>query len=783
MQSIAPYVCRRLRIACTTRLLLLLLALPAAVHAQFTCTTNNGTITITGYTGPGGAVTIPDTINGLPITSIGAWAFSFCTNLTGITIPDSVANIGGDAFLYCTRLTRVTIPTNVVSINVAAFYFCTSLTNITIPNGATSIGNFAFYCCTNLTGILIPNSVSSIGDWAFAYCSGLTGVAIPNSVTRMGDGAFAGCASLTGITIPNSATSIGDNAFFVCTRLTGITISNSVTSIGDNAFFECTSLTSITIPNSVTNIGSYAFFACTSLTNVTIPNSITSIGDNAFYFCARLTAITIPNNVTSIGDEAFYNCASLTSLSIGSGVNHIGDAAFYYCTSLGAITVNPLNSYYSSVDGILFDKSQTVLIQCPWGRTGNYIIPDSVTSIGDFAFYFCPNLTGVTIGNSVINIGDGAFSGCGALTNVAIGNGVTTIGNDAFSFCPGLASITIPGNVITVEDEAFSGCGSLTNITIGNGVTTIGNDAFSFCPGLTTITIPDSVTSIGDGVFAGCTSLTAITVAALNSSYSSVDGVLFDESQTTLIECPMGKAGDYTIPNSVTTIGGYAFDNCSLTSITIPNSVTNIGDNAFAESSSLAGIYFQGDAPGVGSDVFADDDDATVYYSPGTKGWNPQIQTGDASFGVRTNQFGFKITGSSGLGIVVEACTDLANPFWCPVETITFTCGSFYFSDPQWTNYRARFYRLRDLTFGGCPAVLWNPPAQPSSASLGVRANDFGFTITGVSNLIIVVEACTNLANPIWSPVGTNTLTGGSFYFSDPEWRNYPARFYRLLSP
>jgi hypothetical protein len=156
---------------------------------------------------------------------------------------------------------------------------------------------------------------------------------------------------------------------------------------------------------------------------------------------------------------------------------------------------------------------------------------------------------------------------------------------------------------------------------------------------------------------------------------------------------------------------------------------------------------------------------------------------------VRTNQFGFTISGNSGVAIVVEACTNLAHPVWSPVGTNTLIAGTSYFSDPQWTNHPERFYRLwgpefaGPATFAGLPAVLWNPQVQTSGASFGVRTNQFGFNITGTSNLVIVVEACTNLANPNWAPVGTNTLTGGWSYFSDPQWTNHTHRFYRLRSP
>jgi hypothetical protein len=231
--------------------------------------------------------------------------------------------------------------------------------------------------------------------------------------------------------------------------------------------------------------------------------------------------------------------------------------------------------------------------------------------------------------------------------------------------------------------------------------------------------------------FDSCTSLPAITVNASNSFYSSVDGVLCNQSQTTLIQYPGGKAGSYTVPNSITNIGSWAFDySNSLTNVTLGNSVTSIGSNAFAYcyhltnvviassvtrieervfyySQNLTGVYFQGNAPNPGSEVFDGNIVATVYYLPGTTGWGPTfggrptalwqptMQGGDAGFGVQTNQFGFNIAWASGQVVVVEAATDLTNPSWLPLQTNTLTADKLYFSDPQWTNYPERYYRLR----------------------------------------------------------------------------------------
>jgi formylglycine-generating enzyme required for sulfatase activity len=298
---------------------------------------------------------------------------------------------------------------------------------------------------------------------------------------------------------------------------------------------------------------------------------------------------------------------------------------------------------------------------------------------------------------------------------------------------PSPYTYTTNNGTITITGYTGSG-GAVTVPDAINGlpVTSIGDWAFESCTSLTSITIPNSVTSIGDLAFYSCTSLTAIAVATNNPVYSSADGVLFNKSQTTLIECPGGKAGSYTIPNSVTNIGEMAFDLCtsltsitipnsvtsirdlafesctSLTSITIPNSVTSIGDWAFASCTSLARINFQGDAPSLGgSFVFSNNSNPIVYYLPGTKSWgtmfggrptapwvlpNPLVL--NSGLGIQTNRFGFIISWATNIPVVVEACTNLVNPIWSPVGTTTLTGGWSYFSDPQWTSFIRRFYRV-----------------------------------------------------------------------------------------
>jgi hypothetical protein len=425
-----------------------------------------------------------------------------------------------------------------------------------------------------------------------------------------------------------------------------------------------------------------------------------------------ISAVTIPSTtngypVTSIKMWAFEGNWTVSSVSIPASVTNIGEGAFAQCQNLSAITVDSSNPAYTNLNGALFSKSQTTLIQYPGGIAGSYTIPNSVTNIRAAAFFFCSRLTSVTIPNSVTSIEEEAFYDCTSLNSIVIPNSVTSIGSEAFAGCP-LTSVTLGTNVTTIGPNSFENC-PFTSVSIPTSVTSIGSFAFGY-GGLTSVMIPTSVTNIGSGAFAQCPSLAAITVETGNPAYSSVNGVVFNQGQTVLIEYPDGQPETfYAISNSVTRIGEEAFwGGTRLNGVTIPNSVTNIGDFAFSGCASLTSIYCQGNAPTPTNDssVFSGDNSGIVYYLPGTSGWgktfdslptvlwNPQVQK-DASFGVRTNRFGFNVTGTSGLSIVVVACTNLSNPVWQPVQTNTLASGAAYFSDPQWTNYPGRFYRLR----------------------------------------------------------------------------------------
>ncbi len=510
-----------------TSFVALLLVLPVAVvQAQYNYYTNygGGSITINGYGGSGGAITIPTNIDGSAVSGIAPDAFFNNTSLTSVTIPNSVTSIGQDAFSYCSLTNIIVVADNpAYSSSGGVLFDKIQVTLIQFPQAVT--GSYA-----------IPNSVANLGPHAFEAC-GLTSVTIPKSVTNIPNGTDYYYGPI--------------GAFLYCNSLTNITVAgdNPAYSSSGGALFDKAQVTLIQFPAALT--GSYV-----------IPNTVTNIGNNTFAF-SSLSSVTIPNSITSIGQNAFRNCINLTSV----------------------------------------------------------IIPNNVTSIGDSAFYYCTSLTNVVIGTS---IGQGVFNQCWNLTSLAFSGNTTSIGPFAFNACISLASITIP-----------------------NSVTNIGTQAFGYCFSLTNVIISDDVTTIGPSMFRDCTNLTNV-----------------------------------TIPKRVTSIGATAFDSCT----------------------SLESLHFQGNAPTYNANTFLyANAAAVVYYLYGTTGWgatydglptvllNPPIS--NASINTGANGFDFLIPGSSNQLVVIEASTNLVN--WLPLQTNTLTTTPVNFTDSTWTNYPQRFYRVR----------------------------------------------------------------------------------------
>ena len=327
-----------------------------------------------------------------------------------------------------------------------------------IKKGVKVIANNAFsWCFYSLKSIIIPDSVTSIGDYAFSECHSLKSINIPDSVTRIGYSAFKNCGCLTSISIPPSVTTIEYGTFLGCHSLRNINIPDTVTRIGRSAFEDCASLTSINIPPSLTTIEDGTFLCCHSLRNIYIPDTVTSIEDYAFSECNSLKNINIPNGVTWIGDSAFFYCNSLISITIPSSVIAIGINPFCGCHA----DLKNESKAFIYEHNVLFNKDKTTIISYR-AKDANYVIPDSVTGIGDGAFLGCNSLTSIIIPDSVTSIGWLAFAYCNFLTSINIPDSVTTIGNSAFYGCKSLTSINIPDSVTSIEYCAFEECDSLS---------------------------------------------------------------------------------------------------------------------------------------------------------------------------------------------------------------------------------------------------------------------------------------------------------------------------------
>ncbi len=487
------------QVAKLLRLLAAFCLLPVATQAQLAWTTNAGSIVITGYTtNAPGALTIPPTITGLPVTEI--------QSLSG------------------PNLTSVTLGTNITTLNIEAFYGCTALTNVTLDNNLLYIGAYAFFSCTALTNVsTISSNVYYIGNSPFQGCTNLTAINVhSNNLDYASPGGVLFDKALdTLIQYPNG-------------KAGSYTVSNTVTTIQDYAFAYSARLTGINFGANVSYIGYSTFYACSSLTNFTLPASLNTIGFDAFGSCASLTSVTIPNSVTSLDGFAFSYCTKLTNATIGSGVSNVGDgsAPFENCSSLPAINVNPANSTLSSPGGVLYDRNQTLIIEYPEAKTaGPYVISNTVTSVASYAFDGCLNLTGITIPNTVTNIGTNAF------------------------YYSSITSVTVPNKVMALGDGAFEFCSELTNVIIGSSVRSIGNDTFyddySGPNSLDFMLFMGNPPAYGNSDFTGATLLAKVYyvpgTTGWGSTYDGLPTVMWTLPYPVILSSPLGiKTNKFT---------------------------------------------------------------------------------------------------------------------------------------------------------------------------------------------------------------------------------------------
>ena len=667
---------------------------------------NDGTLEISKYAGNSATCVIPGEINGKKVTKIGDNAFIDCTELTSVTIPDGVTSIDEAAFLCCTSLTSVTIPDSVTSIKSKAFFNCTSLKSVTIPASVTNIGDYAlgYYEIYNtdsckwemykVDGFKI-NYVKNTDGHMYALKNGFTDEAC--LLTNELDDGTLEITKYAG----NSATCV----------IPGEIDGKKVTEIGDSAFKGCTELTSITIPDGVTGIGNKAFSDCTSLETVTIPASVTYVRDSAFYGCTSLKSVTVPESVTYIGGYAFAECYSLKYADIPANVSGIGSSPFCNCRSLENINIDEANKWYTTVDGVLYDKDKTELINYPAGKKdSSYVIPEGIRTIREKAFYGCLNLCELTIPDSVTEIESGAFEcsslisdeygtikyvdgwvvGSGHTANVVLKDGTRGIAFEAFSCDEIIEKVTMPDTVKYINAYAFENCTNLSEVLLSSSLENIESGVFFNCMKLADIVIPDSVISITSDAF--------LNTALLDKQNTPVKyagkWVITAEDRDKIVikDGTKGIANnafsgctsltDITIPDSVTMIGDYAFSNCnslteikipnkvksiggrvfwfceSLKNVTIPDSVTMIGDMAFVGCKSLTDITIPGSVTMIGDMAFSGCKSLTDITIP-----DSVTMIGDAAFANCTSLTGITIPGSVTMigDHVFAGCTSLTD--------------------------------------------------------------------------------------------------------------------------
>jgi len=524
------------------------------------------------------SVTIPDTV-----TVIEDYVFDGCTGLTTVAFPQTLTSLGSYAFQDCSSLITVDLPDSLTTISSYAFHKCTALATVAFPQTLTAIGSSAFRNCTALTTVDLPDSLTTISSYAFYNCTALTTVAFSQTLTSLGSSAFRNCTALTAVDLPDSLTTISSYAFYRCTGLTTVDFPDTLTTIGSNAFYSCTSLTAVIFPGTLINIDNSAFYGCRKLIEVDLPDVLTTIGEYAFQKCTGLETVSFSNALTSLGKYAFQGCISLTAADLPETLTSLGQYAFQGCTGL---TTADLSSGLTTIDAYVFQGC---------GNLVTVTLPASLTSIGDYAFQECTSLETVAIPETLTTIGQYAFQGCTGLTTADLSGGLTSIGIYAFQGCTSLTAVDLPETLTSLGQYAFQGCTGLTTADLSSGLTTISDYAFRGCTSLVTLTLPEKLTTIGQYAFQGCSKLAAVT---LPDTLTTIQAYAFSECVgLTAIE----------FPAELKTIGNYAFHYCrKLTgTLKIPEQVTKISPHAFSYCTSLTGLDL-GKVTSIGSNAFRD---------------------------------------------------------------------------------------------------------------------------------------------------------------------------------
>ena len=607
----------------------------------------------------------------ISVTSVGMYLLKGCNNLDTLYW-NSNSSLSNATNAIKDHLKVAIIGDSVKAIGNSAFSGCSELTSISIPENVSYIGDYAFLGCTNLKTVVFVGAPERIGEYSFKNCTSLQAVKIPFGVREIGSEAFNGCSGLTILEIPHSIASISGNAFYNCNNLDTlywnsnvspyyvaqglrehlkfVSFGDSIKTIPSSALYNCSQIMSVKIPESVSKIEDFAFSGCSGLKSVIFGDNISSIERSAFKGCSGLTSVAFPTSLKSIDNDAFKGCAGIKAITMQYGITNIGETAFYGCDNVDTLI---WNSNYSprnvtrycneTLSCILIGDSVTCIgeagfLSCK--KLSDVVIPDrvielsdycfsncfslktvtlpqSITTLGNEVFAGCIGLMTVTIPGSIQTIGLGAFSDCTGLTTAILSEGVRNIGKNAFKGCTDLVSLLLPNSVIEIGNNAFDSCSKLKSVYISEGVSSIGKNAFNGCISLTSFTMPSNVENLGEGVFSNCSNIdTLFWNSCAELSIATVDlqdhlkYVVFGDNIKSIGISAFRNCGllsSVVVPDGVTSIGYGAFENCvGLKNIIIPNSVTSIGESAFSGCNKLEAFYVPKNVSRIEKNTFMD---------------------------------------------------------------------------------------------------------------------------------------------------------------------------------